>query len=844
MAWPILGPFGQDASGNPMASGRIDDLAVDPFNRSHLLALADSGLYQSINGGRSWTKLPGLDRFDQWNFEHGSLAFDPLVSGVALIASPADERVHTERGIYRTDDGGRTWNSAIGFHAQCADGTIGSPSVVVFRRHDAYAAGGCAVGQSKDDGTHWTWTTPDSGGSFSGVAADSAGNLFACGMDGVFMRQGTGWTRVIDFTAGGWSAGQPMTYISGVSNASSFGTCRITASPKQPLHVFFAAPWTGLPFGCLTGCKPGSDIFEAYRDSSGWHWQDLGGPEFANNRDVFVQTRPDPSGGFDVFYQNTDLVWYQRCANSAGFECTPGPRVPQGTPDPPWTTLGHAPAPPGLHADSTRVIFQPASPFCIRFVAGDGGIQKPDAGNCNGTATAWTYTDSGINAAEFYEVAVTSIVGGTGPQTDIYAAAQDNGAFALLSGQGWTHYDPGNDGLAIQATPWIAASAVNSVRTFYNDESQQVGGRGLNGFGPAPSGDPLYSFPCQGLVGATASPQQLDQTDAGTLVMLCATSNPKDNSLGASVLSSPLTGSGWTAVPGTGVYGRPGDQSGWSLFATTPAKGQTGYVIRVGGNLWSVDPPKAPRQLMFGWDVGPVAVSHDGSQILTFACPPPAPGDCAKGEVLASYDGGGTWHSLPAALDLSTHDLYGRAYVVSDRSAGLATNGQVSAVAIAPADSHLWAIGTLNAGLFVSGDSGRSWQRAPDIPNLDSVRFDRASRIYVGSYGRGAFGAIRPRPDTLALTATRVPSLVTRHRWRWTVTARTASGGPLSGITIRFVLINLATGDATEAGLATTNTAGVARHVATVPSGRYALLASWRPRTSVALESQTEFTVG
>jgi hypothetical protein len=832
-AWAFIGPFGQDAAGQAMASGRIQDLAVDPFNGSHLLALADSGLWQSTNGGRTWTGLTGLDRFGQWDFQHGSLAFDPLVRGVVLIASPQDNRTRTEVGIYRSTDGGQNWQSAINFQARCADGTtIGSPSVVVFAGHNAYAAASCEVGVSNDDGSHWTWSAPDSGGQFSGVTVDSAGTPFTCGNDGVFMLFKGVWKQVVDFNGAGWSAGTPVS----VPAIALIGSCRIVAAQKQPMHVFFAASWSGLPFNCGTNCTmPGSDIFEAYVDNSGPHTQDLRGSRFANGRDVLVQTRPDPAGGFDLFWHNTDLLYYQRCSDSATFECTPGSSGSQAQPNPPWTMLGYD-LPPGLHADATRMIFQSGSPFCIRFIADDSGIEKPNPGNCNGTAKSFSYSDVGINATEFYEIATTSITGLRNPTTDLYAAAQDNGAFVRLSAGGWTQRDPGNDGLAVDATVRVHVTSLRGlrvIRTFYSsDGNPNLGGRDLANLRSPSAADLVFKAPCTGM--RPNNQHQLDQVGTSALVMLCVLANGS-----SSIYSGPLVGSGWAQLTGTQVTGQPNGLPGESLFVTAPTATTTGYVVQDNGNLWIIHPPRTPRRQLMSWNVGPVAVSHDGQQLMTFVCPP-SPDTCDHGEVLATSDGGVQWHFLRAALDLGTRDRWGHSYRLDIAP----STNEISALAIDPYNSRIWALGTLDVGLLVSSDSGRSWQRTPIIaPNINSMRFDESNRIYVGTYGRGVFGGIEPEPDQLALVA-KAGKIVPQQgqAFRWTATARTFSGAAISGRIIRFIRINLDDGTRTEAGLAATNAHGMASRSAIVPAGHYAIEAIWQPRNGDDLETQTTFT--
>lgn len=88
------------AGGLPDAG--FEALAVNPFNPNHVLAgTFFSGLYRSTNGGATWASVgigtPGLRVV--------SLRYDPTNPGVIYVGS--------DKGLFRTQDGGITWFAPV-----------------------------------------------------------------------------------------------------------------------------------------------------------------------------------------------------------------------------------------------------------------------------------------------------------------------------------------------------------------------------------------------------------------------------------------------------------------------------------------------------------------------------------------------------------------------------------------------------------------------------------------------------------------------------------------------------------------------------------------------------------
>src|SRR4029453_8940794 len=67
------------------------------------------GMYKSLDAGKTWTHI-GLE-----NTQHiGRVAIDPKNANVVFVAAIGDlYQTHPDRGVFRTRDGGKTWQKAL-----------------------------------------------------------------------------------------------------------------------------------------------------------------------------------------------------------------------------------------------------------------------------------------------------------------------------------------------------------------------------------------------------------------------------------------------------------------------------------------------------------------------------------------------------------------------------------------------------------------------------------------------------------------------------------------------------------------------------------------------------------
>ena len=97
--------------GPAFTSGRVIGLAVDLNNASHyFVAAASGGVWKTLNAGTTWT--PVFDR--EGSYSIGCIVLDPknpLTVWVGTGENNSQRSVSYGNGVYRSDDGGKTWKN-------------------------------------------------------------------------------------------------------------------------------------------------------------------------------------------------------------------------------------------------------------------------------------------------------------------------------------------------------------------------------------------------------------------------------------------------------------------------------------------------------------------------------------------------------------------------------------------------------------------------------------------------------------------------------------------------------------------------------------------------------------
>ncbi|MCB1035475.1 MAG: hypothetical protein KDD47_16755 [Acidobacteria bacterium] len=95
--------------GPALTSGRIIDFAVHPKNRKvYYVAVASGGVWKTVNGGTSWESL--FD--DEGSYSIGCVTLDPNNPDVVWVGTGennSQRSVGYGDGVYKSLDGGKSW---------------------------------------------------------------------------------------------------------------------------------------------------------------------------------------------------------------------------------------------------------------------------------------------------------------------------------------------------------------------------------------------------------------------------------------------------------------------------------------------------------------------------------------------------------------------------------------------------------------------------------------------------------------------------------------------------------------------------------------------------------------
>ncbi len=143
--WQLIGPEG----------GNVRSLAYDPSDPNRILLGTSAGqLFISKDGGNSWALFAHLGPADDYVFDH--IVFDPT-NPATVYAAAWGLFNDNDGGVFRSDDGGRTWRELMGAHGKSIRALAMAPS-----DHNTLVIGALdGVFRSRDGGATWERISPE-----------------------------------------------------------------------------------------------------------------------------------------------------------------------------------------------------------------------------------------------------------------------------------------------------------------------------------------------------------------------------------------------------------------------------------------------------------------------------------------------------------------------------------------------------------------------------------------------------------------------------------------------------------------------------------------------------------
>lgn len=687
--------------GPAVSGGRLGAVAgTDTDPSLYYAGAAGGGLWKSTNAGASWA--PVFDEEDVQSI--GSITIDPVHASTVWVgtgeSNPRNDVTQGD-GVYKTDDGGKTWSHVLVLPNSLIGRIVIDPRdtkrVVVAALGDPFAdSDSRGVYRSVDGGVTWAktlYTGASTGPSDLVANPANPDELFA----GMWHYRRTGWSSQSGGTDGG------------LFRSSDGGATwkRLTGN--------------GLPSGAtgrigiaIARSKP-SRIYALIESASGLLWRSNdGGVTWANvSSDTLVDERPFYYTTLYVDPANPDRLWtesvHMAVSTDAGEHFVITGRGIHGDHHAMW-----------ISADGRRII-----------EANDGGVAfSNDAG------ATWA-APKNLPISQLYRIGYSREV-----PYRVCSGLQDNGVWCApsnpldprgVSASQWMS-PGGGDGTWAVPDPhdrrlvWMSSGGQNwggDLEIFNYDtmETREVGPY-IRDQNVVPPKDLTYRLNWE-------TPIAFDPFDSALAY-----------TAGNVVFATRDAGTNWKAISGDLTRNEPAHEvmsGGITLDGTGAETSDT---------ILYIEPSRVARgELWVGTDDGYVQLTRDGGMHWANVTPAGIAPFGRFATISASarepavayavYDAHMTGDRTPYVF--VTRD-YGRHWERIDR--GLPSNDQARSILSDPADPKVLYLG-LERSFWASWDDGASWQRvASNLPAV-SVRDVRvqpdSDDLLLATHGRGAY---------------------------------------------------------------------------------------------------------
>lgn len=432
--WSSRGPWN--------VGGRTRAFAIDVSNENNLIAGTPSGgMWRSTDGGLSWTMTTPVSQYPSvscltQDTRTGHTATWYYGTGEAYGASAGTTGAYYYgNGIYKSTDSGVTWallpatgGASITSFDNWADIVWNIAINPATSQDIIYVAAYGSIYKSADGGASWN-SVLGSGSYYTDIAVSPTGVIYASlSSDGT----SKGIFRSTD--------GLTFTNITPAGFPSSYNRIRIGISPANENQVYFLGntPGFGYPDTTFTGDIDWNSLWRytyisGNGSGAGGSWQDrsqnlphTGGQfdKFQSQGSYDLVVKGNPNDTNTLFIGGTNL--YRSTSAFADDTHTTfiGGYVP-------GATLPVVNSYPDHHPDQHELAFMPSNPN-IMISANDGGLFK--TGDNTATNVTWTPLNNGYLTSMFYTCAIDH----AGTNDIIIGGAQDNGSWFTNSASATT----------------------------------------------------------------------------------------------------------------------------------------------------------------------------------------------------------------------------------------------------------------------------------------------------------------------------------------------------------------------------------------------------------------------
>lgn len=552
--WENRGPYN--------LGGRTRALALDVTNENIVLAgQVSGGMWRSTDGGNHFTKCTQPQQMHSTTCVaqdkrpgHTNMWYYGTGEHYGLVNAAGFSSQFSGDGIFKSTDGGVTWS-------QLPSTVSGTPQTTYQKRdfdfvweivtdpsnaqqEEVYAATVNGIWRSVDGGTTWNPvlgldTAANGISEYTDIAVTATGVLYATVSSetpskGIWRSEdGIVWTKI---TPTGFPASYARIEIG------------IAPSDETQLYIIAQTPGTGTTGHSLwkykynSGDGTGAGGTWTNRTANipddhctGYYNFDFRKYNSQSSYDMFMVVHPtDPNlvflGGTNI-YRSYDGFATAAYDWIGGYQCD--------------TAVISNYVYPGHHPDQHRLIFLPSNTN-VAYSGTDGGVMKTD--NITAGQTVWHWINNGYNTGQFYTCAIEP--GNTSSQT-IIGGLQDNGTYftnTLDFHQEWPKVFKGDGGYcAITRNRTNYYFSIQQGRVFKLDVSDNGVVNNFRNISPLGGGNYLF-----------ITPFILDPVDDNQMYLCAGKSIWRNDSLGAIAMNGEeygLISQGWTKLNGTTTGG-------------------------------------------------------------------------------------------------------------------------------------------------------------------------------------------------------------------------------------------------------------------------------------------------